>query len=46
MLDKMRGGGRVGLLPSNARLGPEHAPRLQKLSDWLNASLPDAAGSA
>ena len=26
---------RVGLLPSNARLGPEHSPRLQRLLDYL-----------
>jgi hypothetical protein len=39
IIETLRSGRRVGLLPSNARLGPEHSVRLARLLDYLNAAL-------
>jgi hypothetical protein len=39
IVETLRGGRRVGLLPSNARLGPEHAVRLGMLLKYLNQAL-------
>ncbi len=32
-------GSRVGLLPSNARLGPEHSVRLARLLEYVSEAL-------
>lgn len=39
IVDTLRSGRRVGLLPSNARLGPEHSVRLARLLEYLQTSL-------
>lgn len=39
IVETLKSGRRVGLLPSNARLGPEHSVRLARLLDYLNAAL-------
>jgi hypothetical protein len=39
IVETLRSGRRVGLLPSNARLGPEHSVRLARLLDYLKAAL-------
>ena len=39
IVETLRSGRRVGLLPSNARLGPEHSIRLARLLEFLNAAL-------
>jgi hypothetical protein len=39
IVETLKSGRRVGLLPSNARLGPEHSVRLERLLDYLNAAL-------
>lgn len=39
IVETLRSGRRVGLLPSNARLGPEHSVRLARLLEYLKAAL-------
>ena len=39
IVETLRSGSRVGLLPSNARLGPEHSVRLARLLEYVSEAL-------